>query len=231
MPAVTIDIRRLTVMLSAAGLLLVFLSAAGLLFRELTGIRFIAGVRYVMLLQVNGEINNFPVWYSSALLLLCALALAAIAMSRPPDRRHLSRSWWLLAGVAAFASADESVRLHERIPFVTKALFGVKIPWVVVGALVAVVVLVLSRAALRELRGTELTGFVAGAAVFIGGAIGVEAGGMVANEFGVPLAIHHGFRHVEEATEMVGATLILRAALLVLAPAGRLSLQVDRVPV
>jgi hypothetical protein len=55
--------------------------------------------------------GNLPTWFSSSLLLLCAIAAGSIAAARPPMRLH----WWGMCVVAGWMSLDEAAELHEHL--------------------------------------------------------------------------------------------------------------------
>jgi hypothetical protein len=59
--------------------------------------------------------GNLPTWYSSALLLACAITLAAIAPSAAAGQ---GRYWGLLSALFGYLSIDEAVGLHEQLDVV-----------------------------------------------------------------------------------------------------------------
>lgn len=220
----TISVRRVTMVLAVGTAVLLLASSVAVFIGETTGLTRILGVLYLQLLYVGREARNFPVWYASALLLLSAVATAAVAGTRSDARRRAAGQWWLLAGFLALLSADESVRLHERIPGVVAAVTGLDVRWVGPAAVSLAVILAATRGAWGALSPRELRRFVVAGAVYLGGAVGMEVVAIAVGQAagGVVRLV---LIHVEEAMEMAGLVLLLRAVLLVLAPDGRLTVR------
>ncbi len=152
--------------------------------------------RWTGLFDLDGEANA-PAWFSSVLLLRCAMA---------SSRRGLRA----LAGVFVLLSLDEVAMVHERA---AAALLGARVPWPWPWVMGAVVVAALGAALVPSLRalgrGERARAIVAGV-VYVGGALGVEA---VAQRW----AEGHGWANagyvamtaVEEGMEMMGAVLFV----------------------
>ena len=155
--------------------------------------------------------GNLPTWYSSALLLACAVTLAPIAAAAPPGQ---ARYWSLLSAVFGYLSIDEAVGLHEQLNEVVHLGGPFYFGWIIpAGA----AVLLLGAAYLGFLRalpaGTRHRFLVAGA-LYVGGALLME----------IPLGLWTEARgdgglgyalidFAEESLEMTGATLFLLALL------------------
>ena len=185
--------------LSAAGLILVYL-------------RFEHDVAYayglVPLFDPSRE-ANVPTWFSSALLLLSAGALVQV---RGPDRR-----WWLLlAAVLVLASLDETANLHELLSRQARRRFqpGFGQLWVLMlGPAALVFLAVCARFMLRQEPAVRRS-FGLGAALFVGGALGVEVVEIVferrqSGALAVALTML-----AQEVIELLGAVVLLRASLL-----------------
>ncbi|HKZ07808.1 MAG TPA: hypothetical protein VJU81_20245 [Methylomirabilota bacterium] len=138
------------------------------------------------------------------------------AATGDPYRRH-----WAVLGVAfAFMSLHEAIRIHEFMGRPTRALLGhraedlVYIAWLIPGAAIMLAfALSFLRFALHLPAGTRWRTFTA-AALFAGGAIGVEfLGGTYARlhgEEGVGFAL---VVTLEEGLEMAGVILWIHALL------------------
>ena len=163
------------------------------------------------LLDLNGE-GNLPTWFSSGLLLIAAMLLGGLAMTVVPAQR---RAWALLALVFAGLSLDEAASLHEmsnaplrRLLHLGPALY---FPWIIGGAVVAALVGMSEWRLLRSLPRRTALGFIVAGAVFVTGAIGLEA--LAAPLYAThahPLA-HAGLVTAEEFLEMLGVSLFIVA--------------------
>lgn len=165
-----------------------------------------------LLFDVNTE-ATVPTWYNAALLLAVAgmcLALASLRRSTTVDPGH---RWLVLAAVFAGMSLDETVAVHERLGDVVSPDFAgsglLRHSWVVAGAVLAVAFAAVCAWALVTLPHRLRRGMVAGLAVYLGGALGVEAAsGAVLDRWGEGLA-YTAVTLVEEGAEMAGAAIVL----------------------
>jgi hypothetical protein len=200
----------------------------------LAAIRILGGHDRVLgltqLLDLNGE-ANVPAWYSSTLLFVCGLAAAAVA------GRHQRGERWGWNGIALALmtmSLDETAQIHERLMLPPEYLgpYGPihNITWVFAGTVIAGAVAgVFLRTVLAAPPRVRNGVFLAGA-VYIGGAVGMEAlGGLWALHHGEANIIHATIDLLEEGGELFGATLFLDAALTYLQLMGPGEVRVDPV--
>lgn len=145
---------------------------------------------------------NLPTWFSSSLLLACAVAAWVIP----------GRHWKFIAGLAAYMSLDEAAELHENLGghFSSVIYFDWVIPAaVIVGALVIAFI-----PFIRALHPRTRMRLITAGAIYVGGALAME----------LPLGwwtAHHGMDTfgyalidwVEETMEMIGSTLAFAALL------------------
>jgi hypothetical protein len=212
--------------------LLVVASAFCVVSFTLAGLRILGGHDRVMglsqLLDLNGE-ANVPAWYSSMLLFVCGLAAAAVA-----GRHKRGERWgWNGISLALIAmSIDETAQIHERLT-VPEAYLGPygpihNITWVFAGTVIAGAVAgIFLRTVLSAPPRVRNGVFIAGA-VYIGGAVGMEAlGGLWALHHGEANMIHATIDLLEEGGELFGATLFLNAALHYLELLGPSPVRVD----
>lgn len=171
----------------------------------------------VRLAWVDGE-ANIPAWYSSSLLLLCALLLAAIAVAQKHQGGSHVVHWLVLSLIFAFLSLDETAQLHELSIRPLQDLFGLTgflhYAWIIpAGLCVALFVLgYLSFLARLPARTRRL--FLLAGAIFVGGAIGVEAvSGKHASLHGERNLTYHLIITVEELLEMAGVVIFIYALL------------------
>lgn len=159
-------------------------------------------------------------WYSALLLASVAAVLAALAVAQRADR-SMSARYGILAAIALLMSADEAAQLHEflnqvglRITDRLGPFNSWLIPGVVLVAVLGVGLLWLARGIDRGLRRR----LVLAGAVFLTGAVGLEAVGTayaLGSELGNPWRTGRYLLLVaaEEALEMLGALLALGAVL------------------
>lgn len=180
------------------------------------------------LFDLDAEMN-IPTWYSSAQLLLVGLLLGVFAWAQW-DRTKIKASFGLLgaAGLFFLFSMDEVATLHEnlggKLVFYLKArnhgsVFTLYAFWAAMLTPVLVWLWCVASATREHWRGRPAIGwkFVVGFAVFLGSAVGFELlwisvfGG---NPSDSPIEVY-----IEEVGEMIGVTILVWAALDLLAAA------------
>lgn len=155
--------------------------------------------------------GNLPTWYSSALLLACAVTLAAIAPGAPARE---ARYWSLLAAVFGYLSIDEAVGLHEQLNELVHLGGPLYFGWIVPAGAAVLLLGVAYLRFLRRLPPETRRRFILAGLLYVGGALVME----------IPLGVWteaHGdaglgyslIDFVEETLEMTGATLFLLALL------------------
>jgi hypothetical protein len=218
--AISVSARRcaLGLALIVALIIIASVSASFLSFAQ-NGDPFVREVResVVRLLWVDGE-GNIPAWYSAVLLFLCALLLGTITLAQHYQAEGKLTGWLFLTVIFLFLSLDEIAQFHElsiaplRTRFELTGFFHYA--WIVPAAL-AVVLFVLAYArfvARLPARTRQL--FLMAGAVYIAGALGVEAiSGKQASMHGEQNLTYHAIITVEELFEMAGITLFLYALL------------------
>ncbi|MEW6636458.1 MAG: hypothetical protein AB1425_06550 [Actinomycetota bacterium] len=169
-------------------------------------------------LYVDNE-KSLPTVFTSYLLLLCAHFLGAIALaSRPAGARQALR-WVGLSLIFAYLFVDEAYGLHEKTIEPLRAALGTSgllyFAWIIPAA---VLVFFFVLAYLRFLIGLpapiRLLFLVAGA-IFVGGALGMEAIGGYFWELHGPQSLWFvAAATVEESMEMLGLVVLLYALML-----------------
>ncbi len=121
---------------------------------------------------------NIPNWYASALLLICAGLLAAIAMAAAAEKNAYRRHWAALALIFVYISIDETAQLHEQANRPLRHALDVDgifhYAWVIPAT---AILLILAAVYWRFLWALPLRSrrlFLAAAACYIGGALGTE---------------------------------------------------------
>ena len=162
---------------------------------------------------------NVPTWWSSAQLLGCGLLTALIAM-RNRALPTIGGGLAALAVVFVAMSADEVAGFHETfgglldrytVARSQTAFVHTGVWFAVLGIPFALALLALGRCLagfLGEVEGT-VTGLTMGFAVFLAGALGIEAASnFVVGESGRPVIVA-----VEEGLELIGVALLLSTML------------------
>lgn len=170
---------------------------------------------YIRLFRLDGE-ANIPTWFSSALLTLSALLMATIGSAHRQARRPYAKHWTGLALVFVYLSIDETAVLHEMSMAPLRAEFGTSgllyYPWVIPALLALAVLGVIYTKFLLYLPARTRWLIVTAAAVFVGGAVGMEViGGLFLGANGVDTPVSMIFEAVEELLEMSGVVVLIYA--------------------
>ena len=161
---------------------------------------------------------NIPTWFSSALLLMCATLVAANAAAKWQTRGRYRVHWIVLSVIFLYLSVDETAIIHEMS---IKPLRSMLNPtgllyeaWIIPGIAATVVfVLAYLKFLLNLPRRTALLFVIAGA-VYVGGAIGVEAlSGLYAETHGEENLTYKLISTIEESVEMLGLVIFINANL------------------
>lgn len=169
-----------------------------------------------------GNEGNIPTWYAGALLLVAALCawLVAIAVRDAGQPHH--RAWILLTIVLVAMSADEVGRVHETLNLVgafVRNRMGwqdvaiLAYPWVLPGAVVAVVVGAMFLPLLRDLPRADTARLVAAGGTFLFGALGLEVVGALQDDVGGFSWMRIIVQNLEELLEMLGVIILVDALL------------------
>jgi hypothetical protein len=172
----------------------------------------------IWLLEVNFEQSVYT-YYSSALHLGIAALLLVTAMEKWRLKEPFLLCWVGLAATFLCTSMDETLALHERLEKIGALIDGQVAPgagWVIPVALACLLGLLIAIPFLRTLPKPIAALMLAAAAIFIGGAAGLE---MLEGEifFREGLKQSFGaemFATAEEAMEVAGLLLFLHAILL-----------------
>jgi hypothetical protein len=170
------------------------------------------GLRPVLAFLSLSYEQNLPTWYASGLLLCCALALAAIArhaaLTGAPRRRH----WWGLAAAFLYMSLDEAVGLHEHLGGWVELHGVLYFSWVVPAGAVVLALALAYLPFLAHLPGRPRRQFLVAGALYVAGALGMELPlGYWTELHGNDNLVYALIDHVEEALELLGASLFLVA--------------------
>ncbi len=170
--------------------------------------------------------QNAPTWYSSSLLLCCALQLGLIATRKQQAKAAFTVRWWVLAAAFLYISMDETVSLHESAS--TWFDFGgfLYYGWVIPASVIVAIMGVSYLPFLAHLPHRTRWQFVLAGAIYVGGAIGVEFPlGYWTDLTNSKNLIYGLIDLVQESMEILGITLFLCALSEILAgQSGRLQI-------
>jgi hypothetical protein len=194
------------------------LAAASLLAQaavQIGGYRDVYGI--ARLLNVARE-GNVPTWYQASALLGCAGLLGIIAGVRRREANPFAARWVLLSLVFVYLSLDEASAIHELSVRPLRVALGASgllyYPWILVGAGAVILLGIAYVRFLWALPAPTRKLFIASAAIFLLGALGIEAlGGMHAEQFGRDNFQYAVLTTVEEGFEMLGIAVFTIALL------------------
>lgn len=156
---------------------------------------------------------NLPTWFSAGLLLYAGILLAFVAVDQARRSAPFVGRWRFLAGVFVYLSIDEATSIHELAgpPLREMGVGGIfYYAWILPAAVLLLVMgaayLPFLRALARPLRNR----FLLSAAVYLGGAMGLEMmGGWYVEQNG-PMNVTYGvIITLEEVLEIVGMLLFV----------------------
>ncbi len=211
---VCVSPRHLFRVLATCVLVLVVLHVMGQTSRYVFGYASLKGL--VPMFDMDKE-NVIPAWFSGALLGACALALACISDSvrrRGGEQALFARQWQGLSMLFVFLSIDEICSLHEMMIHPLRQLLNAGgvfyFTWIIPGIIFVVVLLIAYARFLKHLEPEVRNRFLASAAIFVGGAVGIEMiGGLWGQQHGLENLTFALLVAVEESIEMMGAVLFL----------------------
>jgi hypothetical protein len=157
---------------------------------------------------------SLPAWFSSGLMLICALALLAIALQVSGRGWLKALPWFLLTAAFFVLSLDEIATLHEGLSAALSAridntglfYFAWTLPALVacLAGLACFVPFILS------FKGFDRALLIGSAVVFLSGAVGMEMlGGAEAEASGIATLHYRLLATLEESLEFVGLLIFL----------------------
>lgn len=176
MTRIPVDPRVVARLMAVVVMSIASLSLAGQFFKHALGHDYLLG--FVPLFDLNGE-RNVPAWFSSSMLLLCSVLLAAVAYSEGRVGGRDVLRWRVLSVIFLAMSADEAVQIHEQTVAPMRSVFGsggiFHYAWSILGLAIVVVLAAayLPFVARLEARTRRLF-VVSGALLYVGGAPGIE---------------------------------------------------------
>ena len=163
---------------------------------------------FIQLFDLNEE-SNVPTWFSSILLVSCAVMLALIAHAKRSAGDRWVRCWFGLSAIFWFMSMDETATIHERTIRPLHDLFDLgpvlTNAWVLIAWPLLIVFLMLYARFLLELPRRTRWLFCFSGLIYVAGVTGVELlSGLMKYNYGsgdLRFALMTTF---EECLEMLG---------------------------
>ena len=205
---------RIQLVLAAAALVLLVAGLAAALARDMAGWE-IEGIYRVFVVDFEG---NLPTWYSSLLLLACAVGLACIAAARHHALDGQWRLWAMLGLLFAGMSIDEAAGLHELSVMPLRSLLAgnawLRYPLILPGLVVAALAYGFFARFLRSLPAKTRRQICLGFGVILFGALGIETvGGWFDPVVYGPSVTYALLSTIEEGLEMIGTIIVLGAVM------------------
>jgi len=173
---------------------------------------------YIRLFELNRE-ANIPTWFSSLLLILNAFILAIIAIRTKAQQGPYYTQWFVLAAIFLYLSIDESALLHEMVEKPVRRALDLSgylyFAWIIPAVCCLIALGLYIRRFLFDLPKSTRWLFLIAGAVFVGGAVGMEAIG--SNIFythrGHKTMAYNLWATLEESFEMFGWIIFFYALL------------------
>jgi hypothetical protein len=164
-------------------------------------------------LNIDGE-NTYSAYFSMLILLFSSTLLLVIFYIHKRLSLSFQRHWLMLALAFFYLSADESIEIHEKfIPIVQKIFDrtdGIFIfAWVIPFGMLALVFAVSYLRFLARLPKRTARLMIASAALYLGGALGMEIVGSYTLELQGEGLLYEFCMTIEETLEMFGIVLFI----------------------
>jgi hypothetical protein len=166
------------------------------------------------LVDVAGE-QSLPTWFSVVVLGLAAAVHLLAATFARVARLPVWRLWVVGALLITAMSVDDATSLHEQLDGLGRSAGADTFPfaWVIPGAVLGMAVAASLILLARRLRGEARWTLVAGLALLLGAALGMETVNGAVLEAQGPSRLFVLGTHLEELAEMIGGVLLLHGGL------------------
>lgn len=161
------------------------------------------------------EENTIPTYISSLNMLIAAVILGIIALIIKRRKGEFWKQWAIMGSIFFLLSLDESASIHEGISSRFNVMVGglsgtTHYAWAILGSVLIVGFLIYFSRFIFALPVKTRNRFILSGAVFLAGAIGVEAlGGFIYSQMGTDTLVYQISVVVEESMEMVGICLFI----------------------
>ena len=156
--------------------------------------------------------------YSALTLAFCSYLLAIIAALKKAEKAAYARNWKWLSIVFVCLAIDEACSIHEiSVPILRTVINSggfLYFPWILPASILVILFLVSFRKFIFDLPKKTRTLFVLAGAIYLTGAIGMEAvGGYIADTPGLYVHAYTIAATIEELLEMLGIIVFINANL------------------
>lgn len=161
---------------------------------------------------------SVPTWYSSAVLLVCAILLLVIFAAKKHAGDRYARHWLALSILFALISVDETAAIREQAMVPLRAYLKTGgifyYAWVIPATVFVLLIGLVFARFLRALPAPTRRLFLLAGAVYVGGALGMEMVGGYYLSFPQRLGgVYRVITIVEEVMEMTGQVIFVYALL------------------
>ena len=163
--------------------------------------------------------NNLPTYFSTIILLIAAVLLGLIYRHHRDKALPETPRWRLLAAIFLLLSIDEASSGHELLITPLREMFQLSglfyFSWVIIAVPVVFVLGALYLRFLVRLPATTRNQFLLAAALYLGGALGLEllGGYTYSGDYKNPTLTYELVAHTEELLEMTGTIVFIHALL------------------
>lgn len=154
--------------------------------------------------------NTIPTYISSLNLLIASVLLGCVALIKKKEKSSLWKQWAILGFIFLFLSFDESASLHEGVSKKFNMLVGgfegtTHYAWAILGSGLILGFLLYFKSFLFSLPASSRNRFILSGAIFLIGALGIEAvGGYLVSKVGYDELSYKLCAFAEESLEMLG---------------------------
>ena len=211
---------KLTVSASKSMRLILYIFTALILF-NFTGIylKFFLGhdTAWGLIRMFNLDLeNNIPTYFSSFLLLIVALQLYVLSLAKNKHNETFAWHWLSLSIIFLCLSIDEAASIHELLIIPLRNTFGLSgifyYSWVIIGMGVVFFLGVTYWRFLCALPARTKSNFLLAAAIYVGGAIGIELlGGYYISQTITHDLTYNLITSLEEILELGGVIIFIHA--------------------
>ncbi len=157
---------------------------------------------------------NFPSLFSTCLLALASLLLAAIALIQKSIRPRYTKFWRALSLIFLYMAIDEACSIHELFIPILRGLFKTRgllyFPWVIPAAILLTIFLIVFKDFIVNLPWRIRNLFLLAGIVYVSGALGMEiVGGYLADTIGFNTKGYWIVSTIEELLEMFGIVIFI----------------------
>lgn len=165
-----------------------------------------------------GAEANVPTWYESIVLLICAILLAIIALTKKRNNDKYRFHWSALSIFFLYLSIDEAAQIHELFNIFLYSFSSYRIlhfPWVLIGILFVIIFITVYMRFLINLPKNIRFLFILAGVFFVSGSLIMElAGGWYEFSNGKENLAYAMISTVEESLEMIGAAFFVYTLLI-----------------